>query len=225
MSTTSVDLFTNQEHAIIADWLGVAPICAPDGLPSAAEALEDLGFDGQAHIRSEIDAALASIVLERVQDALPQWASVRELKTGGTVVTLGREIKERRALRKIEVVPRHLLTINWADSGPGFSWPVAYCLTYLPLYDTHVVTQSADSPDAFGYCDFAIGHFSSNSTASAVDIIKQDWAWSLDEWDQPRWAYLFEPGLIDAEEAERMADEVWGDGEIEYAAIERSHLD
>ncbi len=77
-----------------------------------------------------------------------------------------------------------------------------------------MVTQSADSPDAFGYCDFAIGHFSSYGTASAVDIIKQDWAWSLDEWDQPRWAYLFEPGLIDAEEAERMADEVWGDGEF-----------
>ncbi len=42
-----------------------------------------------------------------------------------------------------------------------------------------------------------------------MDIIKQDWAWSLDEWGQPRWQELFLPGLIDAEVAEQMADEVW----------------
>ena len=28
--------------------------------------------------------------------------------------------------RKVAVLPpRHLLTINWAGSGPGYSWPVA----------------------------------------------------------------------------------------------------
>jgi hypothetical protein len=214
MTTPSVDLFIKQEHAIIAARLGVAPLCDPDGLPSATEALEDLGFDGQAHMRSETDAALGSIVLEGVQEDLPQYASFRELKTGETKVTLGRQIKERRARRKIEIVPRHLLTINWANSLPGIWWPVSYHVTWLPLYDTHVVTQSADCPDAFGYCDFAIGHFSPDGTASAVDIIKQDWAWSLDEWCQPRWQELFLPGLIDADEAERMADEVWGDEEI-----------
>ncbi len=106
------------------------------------------------------------------------------------------------------------MSINWANSAPGLWWPVAYFVTYLPLYDIHVVTQSADSPDAFGYCDFAIGHFSPDGTTSAVDIINRDWAWSRDEWDQHRWEEVFVPGLIEAEEAERMADEVWGDGEF-----------
>jgi hypothetical protein len=55
--------------------------------------------------------------------------------------------------------PRHLLTINWADSRPGFSWPVAYYVAWLPYYDRFVVTASADCPDGFGYCDFAIGSF------------------------------------------------------------------
>lgn len=57
-------------------------------------------------MRSETDAALGSIVLEGVQEDLPQYASVRELKTGETKVTLGRQIKERRARRK--------------RSGPGY---------------------------------------------------------------------------------------------------------
>src|SRR6516164_1969152 len=29
----------------------------------------------------------------------------------------------------------------------------------LPYYDRYVVTASADCPDAFGYCDFALGAF------------------------------------------------------------------
>jgi hypothetical protein len=47
--------------------------------------------------------------------------------------------------------------INWADSGPGLSWPADYNLVWLPTYDRFVLTYSADSPDAFGYCDFALG--------------------------------------------------------------------
>ena len=129
---------------------------------------------------------------------------------------MGREIKDRRAVRKIEVVPQYLLTINWADSGPGFSWPAAYHVTWLPVYDVYIVTESADSPDAYGYCDFAIGYFTEpdDVAKSAGEIIKDDWQWAMNSRDQPRWAYLFGTGLIDEEAAEKMADEVWGDGEI-----------
>jgi len=74
------------------------------------------------------------------------------------------------------LIPQYLLTINWADSGPGFSWPVAYHVTWVPICDEYVVTQSADSPDAFGYCDFAIGYFlkTDDFVTAAANEIKGD---------------------------------------------------
>jgi hypothetical protein len=211
------DLFTVEEHVVFAAWLKVAPKCDVTGaLPDVDTALEQLGFTGKAGGYTESDAAVAAIVLERIQERLPQWASFREIKDGNTVkevVTLGRNVKERRAKRKIETAPRHLLTINWADSGPGFSWPVAYYVTWVPIYDVFVVTASADSPDAFGYCDFAIGHFPNTKefVAEAAQRIKADWTWQHSSWDQQRWAYLFDTGLIDGETADRLAKEVWGE--------------
>jgi len=177
--------------------------------------LEQLGFTGRAGDYKESDAAVAAIVLERIQERLPQWASFREIKDGNTmkeVVTLGRNVKERRAKRKIETAPRHLLTINWANSGPGISWPEAYYVTWVPVYDVFVVTASADSPDAFGYCDFAIGHFPNTKefVAEAGQKIKANWNWQYSNFSQERWEYLFDAGLIDVETAERLADEVWG---------------
>ena len=220
MNTKSVDLFTIEEHVVIAECLGVKPYSRAKEFPTIYEALEELGFEGRASMRSEEDAALASIVLERIQDRLPQWAAVRHNESGEADVLLAREIKDRRANRKIEMIPQHLLTINWADSGPGFSWPVAYHVTWLPYYDVHVVTQSADSPDAFGYCDFAIGHFSGSADliGKAAEIIKDDWEWAKDTWDQQRWAYLFDTGLIDNVMAEKLAEDVWGDEQDHFCS-------
>ena len=158
---------------------------------------------------------MAAIVLERIQDTLPQWASVklRENEYEETVITLAREVKARRARRTVELVPQYLLTINWADSGPGFSWPVAYHATWVPLYNEYIVTQSADCPDAFGYCDFAIGHFSATDdfVTAAANAVKEDWEWQRDEFTQLRWAYLFGSGLIDEATSLRLREEVWDD--------------
>lgn len=105
------------------------------------------------------------------------------------------------------------MTINWADSGPGFCWPVAYYVTWVPLYDCFVVTQSADSPDAFGYCDIAIGHFpnTKNFVDEATKIIEKDWKWQFENFEQSRWAYLFGAGLIEEERAIEMRETVWDD--------------
>ena len=215
MFTNSVDLFTKEEHAIISDWLRVEPKCDAPDLPSSTEALDTLGFEGRASGYSEDDAAVAAVVLERIQDTLPQWASVklRENEDEETVITLGREIKARHARRTVELIPQYLLTINWADSGPSFSWPVAYHVTWVPIYDEYVVTQSADCPDAFGYCDFAIGHFSKtdNFISDAASEIGGDWEWQRDQFCQSSWAYLFGNGLIDEATAIRIREEVWDD--------------
>lgn len=57
------------------------------------------------------------------------------------------------------MLPQYLFTLNWADSGPGFSWPGAYYTTWVPSYERFVVTYSADSPEVWGYADIAIGQF------------------------------------------------------------------
>ena len=211
MRTNSVSLFTKEEHAIIAGWLNVEPKCDHPNIPSSLEALEALGFDGKSTAYSEDEAAVASIVLERIQETLPQWSCVRYNECDEAVVTLAREIKERKTIRTVELVPQFLLKINWADTGPGFSWPVAYHATWVPLYDEYVVTQSSDCPDGFGYCDFAIGHFSATTkfAKKAAEEICADWYWQCNQLSQSAWAYVLEAGLINKRTAVEMRDEVW----------------
>jgi hypothetical protein len=176
--TTAVDLFTPDEHAILAgwfaDWFRVkTPAFAQDIV--VEEAISRLGFDKEAHLYRRIDAAVAFIVLERAEQRLPQWSAIRDDQ-----VILGRERRAASKIpnRKVLLQPRHLFTINWADSGPGFSWPVAYYITWLPYYDRYVVTASADCPDAFEYCDFALGAFGIDTPIKegARKIICADWS-------------------------------------------------
>ena len=94
------------------------------------------------------------------------------------------------------MIPQHLFTVNWADSGPGFSWPAAYYATWVPYYERFVVTDSADCPDAFGYADVAVGHFGQEEDLleGSRRIVVEDWRFRIGEWDQGRWAYLFFEG-------------------------------
>jgi hypothetical protein len=205
--TTSVDLFTPDEHAILARWFGVkSPTFAQDIV--AEEAISRLGFDKKPSPYRRIDAAVAFIVLERAEQRLPQWSAVRDDE-----LILARDYRDDAKIpnRKVVLQPRHLFTINWADSGPGFSWPTAYYLTWLPHYDRHVVTASADCPDAFGYCDFALGAFAIKTPIKegARKIICADWSKQNKACEQPRWAYLFSTELITNQEAEAWAERVW----------------
>ena len=120
--TTVVDLFTPDEHAVLADWFGVkSPAIAQDIPPD--EAISRLGFDKRADFYRRIDAAVAFTVLERVEQRLPQWSAIR-----GDELIVAREYRDDNNIpnRKVLLQPRHLFTVNWADSGPGFSWPTAY---------------------------------------------------------------------------------------------------
>ena len=201
--TNSIELFTPDEHAVLAQWFGVKPPTI-----NVDEAVARLGFTGQPGYRTLIDVAVAFIVLENVEGRLPQWAAFR-----GDNLILARKYRDREKSpdRTVLLQPRFLFDINWADSGPGFSWPVAYYVTWLPHCDRFVVTASADSPDAFGYCDFALGSFGHGTPIcdGSSAIIRADWETQRDEFGQARWAYLFGTGLISEEEAYAMADEVW----------------
>ena len=117
----SVNLFTADEYLILCDLFGVDNPCSGR---SIEDALDKWGIPKRVNWYRRTDAAVAQILLERVQDRLPNaWTS----SNGMT-----RRVSGRRAHRKIEVWPTHLFTINWADSAPGLSWPVAYHATYVP---------------------------------------------------------------------------------------------
>jgi hypothetical protein len=203
IETSAVDFFTADEHAVLARWFEVEPPAdARHIVPD--QAVSRLGFGEEPDQYRSIDAAVAFIVLERVEQRLPQWACIN----AENVLILAREYRTQIKNRKVLVQPQHLFTINWADSGPGFSWPTAYNVTWLPLYDRFVVTASADSPDAYGYCDFAIGGFGIETPVKegAKKVICEDWT---NQEQQRRWAYLFSTGLISQSEANAWADEVW----------------
>jgi hypothetical protein len=194
---TAIDLFTADEHAVLARWFDQAP---PDFAKHIVpqEAARQLGFAKQPDHYRLIDAAAAFVVLERVERFLPQWA----VENDGKLI-LGRRYRHDTKFpnRTVLLQPRHLFTINWADSAHGFSWPVAYYVTWIPYYDRFVVTSSADCPDMFGYCDFALGAFGIDKPIKqgAGGIICADWT-CHSESEQPRWVCLLDVGFISGSE-------------------------
>jgi hypothetical protein len=67
------------------------------------------------------------------------------------------------------------------------------------------VTASADGADAFGYADFALGSFQQETAMKdrAGEIVRRDWRAQLDGWDQERWAYVLDNGIVGKAEALR----------------------
>ena len=212
MANSQTTLFLPEEHRIISTYLDVKPVEPIPNSLTLDVALSTLGLNKEVDIHGQEAYATAAILLERVQNRLPQWASVRDDQ-----VTLGRNIRDRAAERTVELTPQFLLMINWADSGPGFSWPETYNVTYVPLYDVFVVTGSVDSTDIYGVTDFAIDHFpgSKDILKGSSEAIIGEWDHLASTYDQSRWAYVFDPGLITMDEADNLADQVWKEDEEE----------
>lgn len=220
----ATELFTREEHAILYYWFLQRPIEERVDFPGPEVpngiyrdyALEKLGFRERVlDLYSREDAAVAYILLERAEKELPQWAIWT--KKGGLQLARPYREPEKIAERKILLKPQLLFTINWADSGPGFSWPDAYYLTWVPYYERYVVTSSADTPEGLGYCDFALGSFRSDLTVEqgAGRIIRKDWARRKRSGEQERWDDLIDTGLIDGYTAQSWADWVWDDQDPE----------
>lgn len=204
------------ELAIIYDWFGLSR-------PTELNNIEIYSDPNQEHSEQQpgeiyvvpdrhgddslgISNAVARLVLSGIQDRLPQWALVGE----GGDVHFARDYNEKRS-SQIVLLPRFLFEINWADSGPGFSWPESYHATWLPGFGGYVVTASQDSPDMWGYTDEAIG-FSPREKdfmEGCGEIITGWWRGQLEGHWQQRWEGLFATGEVDGEMASTWADEVW----------------
>jgi hypothetical protein len=205
-------LFHPVEHAIISKWLDIEPPPFASDINIYTPQLPDgvIGIERDTSGRlSEfsIPNAVARIVLSTIQHRLPQWSS-----HSGDGIVYGRYPFKKHS-GKINVLPQFLFGINWASTAPGLSWPVDYYVGFLPCYDVYVVTASADSPDAFGYTDLALGHFDAEEDlfTGSERVIRDDWQHQFDEWQQQRWEGLWGNGLISEGRANTLADSVWGE--------------
>ena len=102
MFRRAVDLFTPDEHAILADWFRTKPPgCAQDIPPQ--DAAKRLGFTKEPFNYLLNDAVVAYIVLEQVERQFPGWSAITD---DGEFVT-ERHFRDVSAIphRKVAVLP------------------------------------------------------------------------------------------------------------------------
>ena len=217
-TNTTDQIFHPVEQAILCDWLGrERPLAARDITLKVEDNETGSGpitlVPGYYGDTSEfaLANAVARLVLEAIQQRLPTSA----VCCGGDVV-LTRDYAPKTP-RKLDLLPQFLFQINWANSGPGISWPVAYYLAWLPVYDVYVVTESADSPEALGYCDRALGWFDIDTPIEegAKRVVAGDWQYRYSEFGQEHWEHFLDQGLISSKAVWRWAAEVWEEEEEE----------
>jgi len=196
------DIYSAEEQLLLNAWF--------EGKALSTEQeqwLEAQGFDHDpCEAYTRLDAWVGAFAVRDIQERLPNTGICRN---EGVVLT--RPIQKNRRSGKVAGAVRFLFGINWADSGPGFSWPADYHLIWLPGFDRWVLTYSADSPDAMGYCDFALGRVGPEEEwrASVREILVADWRFQYSEWDQAPWAYLWRTGMVPEEEALQWRAEAW----------------
>jgi hypothetical protein len=197
-------IFKPVEHAVLAKALN-----RPDLLPEWAKHIDLSEFpkkdwnevtDGIAPTKSiqhrhALGNVAARIALATIQHRLPQWGYF----TPGQGVTYSRTLR-LFPVRKVNSQPLFLFSVNWGDSGPGFSWPESYHVTWIPYYERFLVTASSDSKDLFGFEDLSLGSFTGSSQRGA-DLGKIR-ARILSFWQEHRdhefeaWEGLSKPGAI-----------------------------
>lgn len=154
-----------------------------------------------------MDNAVARTLLETVQSRLPRWTG---RSPDGDVVTTRRRRKIQP--RRNQLLPQLLFSVNWADSGPGFSWPEAYFVTYVPDFDIRIVIASADSDELWGYADLAIGWCRALRSADwGSRTILMRWWWRLSrEMGNGPWDEFQESGVVNEKRARAWRDGIWG---------------
>ena len=207
----NLSMYAPVEQAILADYfqlklpeLDDLDLWEPDSTRPDAIHLEPDSWGSRDTDRA-VANAVARIALARVQTALPQIAFCATDK-----IEFGREINAAPR-RQVEMLSRHLFTIDWAMTAPGVSWFEAYYLTWLPGVECWLVTASRDSPDIEGYNDSTLGQFGAEQPPleGAGQVIGGYWCDLMTEYDQQHWEVFFDAGMVDRATAAAWADEVW----------------
>ena len=179
------------------------PRDARDGVRLKRAGLAEEDFPGDIRLAN----AVARICLNAIQEQLPDFAFFAR----DVFVRTRRRDTRRRG--NFDLLPRFLFSINWADTGPGFSWPESYHVTFIPQHRRHIVTASVDSPDIWGCTDFALGWFrqTEERSASIRRVIRRWWSFRRQNHHQPKWEAFLAAGEVGAEDAERWCFKHWPD--------------
>src|SRR5262245_46852941 len=201
MSENIILLLPDQERAVLDCY--VTGSKQPASFQQLFDALE---VPANATL-DRLQIAVAQILLHHIQDGLPQWAAITR---DGELVT-NRKPHRRHEDARLQFEPRLLFASNWATQGPGFEWPEAYHVTYLPGLEKHVFTASRDGPDMYGCADHAIGAADKTDDLerAARKVLTSYWRGQADGWDQQRWEGCIREGLIDDRTANAWAEAVW----------------
>jgi hypothetical protein len=210
-------VYTADERRLLETWISKGHVSRED---EALLALLGFDHDPGDHF-TRLDAWVGAFAVRDIQQRLPNFGIFH-----GDHLTLTRPIAKGRRSKRVAGAVQFLFRINWADSGPGFSWPADYHLVWLPGFDTWVLAYSADSPDALGYCDFALGCVgpADDWRAAVKTLLVENWRAQYREWEQAPWAQLWGVGRVSAAEALAWRREAWA-GHEEFAEEEAADED
>ena len=124
---------SSREHEVIGKWLCLMQQREKGLLPKSNDPANNMSGD------LELDSEVASIVLNTMQDRLPNYRWYD--REGNLNSVRGKKVLKQR---KIQLLPIHLFSINWAYSAPGLDWPESYSVTYVPSHNVRIVTTSSD---------------------------------------------------------------------------------
>jgi hypothetical protein len=208
-----VVLFTEAEHVVLSRWFEERETrrsCTNGEEVERALASLGIGDVWFNDCLGPVEVAVARILLETDEALLPNWYCT---EADGTEVS-ARKLRDtdEKPRRKVALRSRHLLTINWADSGPGFSWPESYRLVWVPGYDRHVLTASGDGGGEEGCAaDAALAAIPPGDAELLERVgehLRGHWCFGWKE-GQEAWAYCFTEGLVSEATALAWRDEVW----------------
>jgi hypothetical protein len=203
---SKIEGFFPREHAILAEYFDLQ-----EKQPQQARAFDpheitseennyDEAVEGIACRKSyggrdyrAIDNAVARIALAPVRKNLPTWGG---LGKDGAFHSRQSENESTLPERGYRSDPVHVLSINWASSGPSYSWPLKYYISWIPYYERYVVTVSYDSPEVEGYLDLAIGHLSEGASVEKElkSVIVRHW--DRDSMYLQGWEGVIDPGIV-----------------------------
>ena len=203
---SKIEGFFPREHAILAEYFDLQ-----EKQPQQARAFDpheitseennyDEAVEGIACRKSyggrdyrAIDNAVARIALAPVRKNLPTWGGLGKDGVFHSRQSENESILPERGYRSD---PVHVLSINWASSGPGYSWPLKYYISWIPYYERYVVTVSYDSPEVEGYLDLAIGDLSEGASVEKElkSVIVRHW--DRDSIYLQGWEGVIDPGIV-----------------------------
>lgn len=204
---TVVEYFHPREHAILAEYFELKEklpkeaqeinpfliVSSDDDYDEAENGITCRTGRGDRGEHSALSNAVARIALAPIRTSLPTWGTYGNT---GVFHTRQNENKGGLPLRGFRSDPILVLSINWADSGPGYSWPVHYYISWIPVYDQYVVTASYDSDDVEGYLDVAIGSLSEGAEIETdlKQVIKSHW--DRDSMYLHGWSECLNDGIV-----------------------------